>query len=725
VVARQSTQAPSSTRRIALAGAALVALVLGLYAPVWQHEFVDYDDNVYVTENPFVQRGLTASSVAWAFTATRAANWHPLTWLSHMLDVEIYGRAPAGHHLTSVLLHAANALLLWLALRSMTGRFWPSLLVAALFAAHPLRVESVAWVAERKDVLAGLFFMAALLAYGVHARNPRPATYSMVLCSFALGLLAKPMVVTLPCLLLLLDLWPLRRLRNGRQTLRALVLEKVPLMALSAAAAVVTLVAQERGGAMRGGETWPLAARLANGAVAYVAYLWKTVWPAKLACFYPHPASTADGSLFPSALGAALLLAILTVLAFAGARRRPHLTVGWLWYLGTLVPVIGLVQVGSQAMADRYAYLPLIGIYIAGAWSLGELVCRRPGSRAIVVVAVAVALVALSVVTRLQIGHWKNGHALFEHAIRVTRHNYVAHNNLGGAYEAQGDLDNAARHFREALRIRADFPVAHNNLGLVLVREGDLTSAIERFERAIALDPAYAEAHSNLGTALERRGDLAGALEHLARALTLDPAQAEAHGNLGVVLERRGDLARAAAHYERALELDPDFAEAHSNLGNLLLGRGDLAEARRRYEAALRLRPEFAEGHNNLAFVLARSGNHREALTHYRRALSLRPALLPAASGLAWILATSADDAVRDGAEALTWAERCAQIAGTPHAACLEAWAAAYAELGDFERAVRLQTEAVARGPAAERDAPLGRLQLYRAGRPHRERPAS
>jgi tetratricopeptide (TPR) repeat protein len=711
---------PARRRRLVAAAVCLVVLVALLYVPVRHHEFVNYDDDRYVTENGFVRRGLSPAGVRWACTAIHASNWHPLTWLSHMLDVELFGLDPAGHHLTSVALHAANAVLLLLALYVMTGRLRPSLLVAMLFALHPLRVESVAWIAERKDVLAGLFWMLTLLMYGLYAKRPCLARYLGVLACFALGLMAKPMLVTLPFVLLLLDAWPLRRLEGE---LRKRVLEKLPLLALSAASAAITLVAQKSAGAMHASEIWPLGQRVANALVAWVLYLWKTIWPAKLACFYPHPASVGTGGeLMPKAVGAGLLLAAVTVVVVISRRRRPYVLSGWFWYLGTLVPVIGIIQVGGQAMADRYTYLPLIGIYIVIAWSLSEWIDRRERLRAFVIPAVALALAALATVTRLQIDHWRNSQALFEHAVRVTRNNYVAHNNLGSGFESRGDLARASAQFEQALRLHEEFPPAHRNLGLVLTKQGDLSRAIAHLERAVGLDPGYADAHHSLGAALQRQGDLERAAARFERAVSLDPDHVEAHNNLGVILESRGDLAGASVHYEHALRVEEDFAEAHCNLGNVLLSRGDLEGARARYERALGIRPDFAEAHNNLGFVLAQQGDDRAAVSHYHRALELRPETVQTLGGLGWLLATSPDPDVRDGREALVWAERCVEATGHRDPVCLEALAAAHAELGDFERAIRRQTEALSLVPAAHAGDLRSRLRLYQSGRPYRKR---
>jgi len=718
VTIEPSAPSAADRRRLEAGAACLFLLVLLLYGQVIGHGFVSYDDDRYVTDNSWVQGGLGLDGVTWAFTATHASNWHPLTWLSHMLDVELFGLDAAGHHATSVVLHATNALLLLLFLYGATGAFRRSLLVAALFAIHPLRVESVAWVAERKDVLAGTFWMLTLLAYTRYARRPGTGRYLVVAACLAVGLLAKPMLVTLPLVLLLIDVWPLSRLRSVG--LRRLLLEKLPLLAIAGASSAVTFLVQQSGGAMQRSETWAIGQRVANALVSYVLYLWKTIWPSGLACFYPHPASL--GAMPPlRVVVAASLLIILTGIAVRAFGRRPYVTVGWLWYLGALVPVIGIVQVGSQALADRYSYLPSIGLYLVLVWGVAEIAAVRPALQRLVALATAAVLVALTAVTWLQLSHWKDSRALFEHALRVTHGNYVAHNNLGGVLESDGELGRAATEFRAAIAIRADFAPPHNNLGLMLARQGDPTASVAHFEQAIRLDPGYADAYNNLGTVLQRQGNLRAALERFRRAIELDPGHAGAHNNLGVVLEAAGDLAGAEEHYETTLRLSPGFAEAHSNLGNVLLRRGDLPGARRHYENAVESWPDFAEGHNNLGYVLSRLGEAGAAVTHYRRALALRPGLYQAAGGLCWILATNHDPALRDGAEALGHGERCALATNRRDPTCLECLAAAHAELGRFEEAVRLQSEALALFAPGGRAAPLARRDSYRAGRPTRE----
>jgi tetratricopeptide (TPR) repeat protein len=452
-----------SDRRTRIVALALAALVAAAFAPAAQNGFVLLDDQTYIVANPHLRGGFTAEALRWAFGESYASNWSPLTWLSHLLDVRLFGLDPRPHHLESVLLHAANAVLLFLALRGLTGRLWASALAAALFGAHPLRVESVAWAAARKDLLAGLCWMLALGAWVRYARRPSAARYGAVLAALALGLMAKPTLVTLPFVLLLLDWWPLGRLRprrDGSSRSARLVAEKIPLFLLAAASAALTWRAQASWGAMDYLGDLSLAERCANALVSYVAYLGTAVWPAGLAVYYPHPGH-ALGAARPVA--AALLLLALSALALAGARRRPWLAAGWLWYLGTLVPMIGLVQVGAQARADRYTYLPLIGVALAAAWSLADVAGRRPRLRTAAAVLALAALCALAAASRAQTALWRDDRTLFGHAAAVTRGNWLAEMNLGAAFGAQGEHAAALEHFEAALRIRPDYPLAAEN----------------------------------------------------------------------------------------------------------------------------------------------------------------------------------------------------------------------------------------------------------------------
>jgi Flp pilus assembly protein TadD len=560
--------------------AALLLAVAAVYSPAPTFDFVNFDDPEYVAGNPHVLAGLTPAGIAWACTSFEHANWHPLTWLSLMLDAEIGGADPRVYHVTNVALHAANALLLFGILASLTGRLGRSAFVAALFAVHPLHVESVAWITERKDVLSTFFLLLALGAHVRYVRAPGIGRYVAVLAAFAAGLMAKPMLVTFPLMLLILDYCPLRRLGRAPEAAArpgrfGPIAEKLPPAILALASCGVTLWAQR--GAVGSLDQVSLADRLANAAVSYVSYVSHAIWPAGLAVIYPHPRDTLPG--WKVALCACALIAV-SVLAVRTARRRPYLLAGWTWYVVTLLPVIGLVQVGVQAMADRYTYVPLLGIYAIGAWGVPGLLDRwggiAPRLRARLLATAALAVVAALIpVARTQAGHWRDSVALFEHALAVTRDNYRAHAGLGKALATAGDTGAAIEQFREALRIRPQDGEAHADLAALLALAGRFAEAEERFVRAASLDPGNAEIRVNLGTTLMRQGRAQEAATAFREALALDPRNASAHKNLGVVLAREGDLESAVLHFSAAVEADPGDAEAVKNLQRAreILGR--------------------------------------------------------------------------------------------------------------------------------------------------------
>ncbi len=560
----------------------LTIAILAVFWRVQDHGFVNLDDDLYVTANPRVQAGLTVDGAVWAFTTTHASNWHPLTWLSHMVDCDLFGLNPGGHHFTNLLFHIANTLLLFLVFEQMTGALWPSAFVAALFALHPLHVESVAWVAERKDVLSTFFWLLTMGLYLRYVKRPRGGRYILVLVSFSLGLMAKPMLVSLPFVLLLLDYWPLGRLEfvpsslttqldtakstvlwSRRSLILRLVLEKVPLFGLATVSSIVTFLAQRSGGALESLNTIPLHIRFANTLVAYVTYMEKTVWPHDLAVFYPHPGR---GLPVWQAAGAGLLLLSITVLVLRTARRHPYLTTGWLWYLGTLVPVIGLVQVGAHAMADRYTYIPLIGLFIVMAWGLSDILARWPHRRIALATLTAGFLVAFMICSRLQVQYWQNSIALFQHTLNVTNDNWLTHNNMGNALARQGRLDEAANHYSKALHIRPDDPMAHNNLGITLAEQGRLDEAVAHYSEALCIDVEFVAAYYNLGNALVQRGEFERAIASYVKALEIKPQFAEAHNNYAMVLAQQGKLDEAVSHFEEALRIKPDFQEARHNL---------------------------------------------------------------------------------------------------------------------------------------------------------------
>jgi tetratricopeptide (TPR) repeat protein len=659
----------------------LALLALATFWPVLGSEFISYDDGDYVFRNPPVLRGLTWAGVRWAFTTGHAANWHPLTWLSHMADISLFGRDPSGHHATNLLLHVANTLLLFLLFRSLTAAPWRSAWGAALFAVHPAHVESVAWVAERKDLLCAAFWLATTWTYVSWVRNRGGGRYLLVLLLFSAGLLSKPMIVSLPLVLLLLDYWPLGRLRKDGN----LILEKAPLFVLAAASAVVTFLVQRAGGAVRSLETIPLWARVGNAVVACVRYLGMLFWPTHLAVFYPHPGTSLSAGTI---LGSALLLLFLSVAVVLLRRRAPFLFVGWSWFLVTLFPVIGVVQVGFQALADRYTYIPFIGLFMAIAWGIPAVASRWRHGRVMLRAAAAAALLTLTLAARAQARVWKNNETLFFHAIKNTKGNYLAYNNLGEHYNALGKPVEALRYLNEALRISPNKPEIRNNLGVSyfllgrfeealpeFVRalrlqpdnatvlnnvartqfvRGEIADAIHLYERVLAAEPEWAGIHKRLALALLMEGETAAASAQLQSELALDPSDAEsarlwkdipvferdrddfslgefrrflakAHLDASVALNQRDKRSGAAAHLRQALELFPDFAEAHNELGTRLVNEGRLDEAETEFQEALRISPGLAQAHNNLGYVLFLKGHREAAIGQYGEALRLQP----------------------------------------------------------------------------------------------------
>jgi tetratricopeptide (TPR) repeat protein len=511
--------------------AGLVALNLAVYASVRGNGFVTWDDGAYVAANPQVARGLTRDGAVWAFTTLHAGNWHPLTWLSHMLDVQLFGMDAGAHHVVGLVLHVANTLLLFGVLRRMTGATARAAFVAALFAVHPLHVESVAWAAERKDVLSTLFLMLALGAYVEYARRPSARRYVAVAAWFAAGLMSKPMLVTFPFLLLLLDYWPLRRTAGAggdpgaARTWRNLVREKVPLFTLSAASSAVAFLAQRGGGAVSEVARLPVGARVANALTSYVAYVRTTLWPADLSPLYLYGPTSIR---FDAALGAALVLVVVTWLAVREAERRPYLIVGWLWFLGGLAPVIGLVQVGIQSMADRYTYVPSVGLFIVAAWGAADIAAAVRVPRYVVTTAAALVVAACAVVASRQVGVWRDSVALWRQATRASAGNFVAHVNLGFALQLQERNDEAVAEYSEALRLKPDYGLAHNDLGDVLGALGRVDEAIAETSRAVRIEPSNASWRCNLGFLLKTKGDVAAAKREFDEALRIEPANVEA-----------------------------------------------------------------------------------------------------------------------------------------------------------------------------------------------------
>jgi len=752
----------------------LAVATLTIYGQLVHYDFVNFDDGKYVYENPRVQSGLSRSGIVWAFTTLWASNWHPLTWLSHMLDCELFGLNAGYHHLVSVFLHILNSLLLYVILRRMTKRAWRSGMVAALFALHPLHVESVAWISERKDVLSTLFFMLTLWAYGRYAERPSSRRYVPVFGFLALGLMAKPMLVTVPFVLLLLDYWPLRRLpslekakppstkrpfhkwRNspGSAVLR-MIIEKVPLLALVAASCAVTFVAQQRGGAVASTLVIPQDVRVTNALVSYVVYITKTLWPSRLAVFYPYQ----DSIPTMQAAGAFVVLVGVSAFIVWASRRWRYLAVGWFWYLGTLVPVIGLVQVGQQAMADRYTYIPLIGIFMLAVWSVADLVAGWRHRRIVSVALAGMVIVACMVVTYSQVQHWRNGVSLFEHSLMATTPNAVAAQNLGNALHKQGKLDEAIEHYEEAIGLDPRAFRTYNYLGLALMEQGKLDASRMRFLEALRIHPDLKEAHLNLGIVFAKQGKHEESIHHYREALRIQPEYTEAHNNLGFMLAQQGKHKEATTHYGEALRIDPEYARAHFNLGLTLLAEGRLDDCSKQLLEALRCNPRYAEAHHSLGVVLAQQGKWNEAvpcfreairldskcsafhsslalalatngeiddaIRHYREAIRLQPQDPGPYNNLAWIRATHPDPRFRDGREAVPLAEKACEFSEQKDPYLLDTLAAAHAEAGRFSDAITTAEKALSLAASAAASQLVleleKRLQGYRVGKPYRD----
>ncbi|MEO6182381.1 MAG: tetratricopeptide repeat protein [Verrucomicrobiota bacterium] len=642
----------------------MVLITLVTFAPVVRYEFINFDDPDYVTENKLVQRGITWEGTTWAFQTGRTGNWHPVTWLSHMLDCQIYGVKPAGHHFTSVIFHIANTLLLFAIFTSATSALWRSALVAALFALHPLHVESVAWVSERKDVLSTFFLLLAVGSYFRHAKilaktteqtiQPRQqrTSYFLSLIFFALGLMSKPMLVTLPFLLLLLDFWPLRRIQYPPLKFNSrLIYEKIPFFGLSIISSIATFYVQKEGGSVSSLTHLSLTSRLANALVSYCRYIWKAIWPVDLAVLYPMR----EWALWQS-LGATLFLILITMAALRAAARRPYFVTGWFWFLGTLVPVIGLVQVGVQSMADRYSYVPLIGLFITLVWGIHEFLMNKGKQLPFIFAAVAISACALA--TRVQLQYWQNGATVFERALAVTKDNFTA----------------------------------HANLGVVLGRRGRVTESIQHYRAALKIKPDHGETHYNLANALARIGETTDAISHYQAALKANPKDAQAHNNLAVALQKSGVVQEVEMHFREAIRLKPDNSEAHFNFALFLVKQGR-GEAIQQFLEVIRLEPGNEQAHFQLGILLASQKQLVTAIEHLRTAVRLKPGWPAPLNFLARVLATSNDLQFRNGKEAVELAKRSCELVRYENPVFLDTFAAALAEAGQFPEAIQTATQ--------------------------------
>jgi tetratricopeptide (TPR) repeat protein len=653
---------------------ALIALTWLVFGQTLWHDFVNLDDHVYVYDNPLITRGLTFEGVINAFTHIHARNWHPLTTLSHMLDCQLFSLKAGGHHFTNVLLHSVAVVLLFLLLRQMTGAFWQSAFVAALFAVHPLHVESVAWVSERKDLLSAVFFMLTLWAYARYVQARSIGRYLTVALFFALGLMSKPMLVTVPCVLLLLDYWPLDRFSEDRTRLARsarpvhrthsvvpLLVEKIPLFALSAFSCIATLLIQlYSAGAI---DQLPLAWRLNNAAVTYVAYIWQMFWPAGLAAFYPHPNDQLP--LWQVILAITFLISV-SLLAIQWRRERPYILTGWFWYVGMLVPVIGVVQAGEQGRADRYTYLPQIGLYVLIVWTIAGLLSRlgQSAQRRVAAIVMPIIIALLSWRAFAQTSHWKDSERLWNHALAVTTDNAMAHNNLGHLLLQRGDWDSAISHFELALQIRSRNGATHYNLGRALME-------------------------NNLANALAREGRLDEAVSHYEESVRLRPDYGDPYFNLGSVLFQQGRIDDAIAQWHKALVAQPNDAGFHTALGNAFLKKGLPKDAIAEYEHATRISRRDPMARNNLA----------------------------------WLLATSSDASIRDGNRAIEIAQQAVQLSRGKDANYLRTLAAAYAETGRFgeatETAQRALQAAQTQGNSILANTIRDDIALYELGLPY------
>jgi tetratricopeptide (TPR) repeat protein len=624
----------------------LVGISLAVFGQTIRYDFVNFDDDLYVYNAPVIKAGLTINGIAAAFISPHARNWHPLTTISHMLDCQLYGLNAGGHHGGNFVLHIIAVLLLFGVLRQMTGAVWKSAAVAALFAVHPLHVESVAWISERKDVLSAVFFFLMLGAYARYAATPSIGRYLLVAALFAAGLMSKPMLVSAPVILLLLDYWPLGRIRSqdsearGRRTdasgdwplVGRLVLEKIPLLALSAGSCAITFVLQKRAtGAI---PPLPLLWRVENAVASYVIYIWKTFCPTRLAVFYPHPNNTLPVWEIILALG---LLLVITGAAIAFRHKRPYLFTGWFWYLVMLVPVIGLVQVGEQGYADRYTYLPLIGLFVLVAWGLADVTAGRRFASRVAGATAVVVIVGLACAAFIQTSYWRNSQILWTHALAVTSDNDCAHNNLGYLLVDRDELDNAISHFEAASRIRSLKTDRHYNAGSAFVEM-----------------------------------------------------------NLADALARKGQSDEAMVHYNQAIKLEPNYADTYYNRGNVLFANDRVDEAIADWEKTLELQPSDFNAHTCLANALLRKGLVKDAIAHYETALALAPDDPHSRNNIAWVLATSSDASIRDGTRAVDFAQQAVLLSGGREPQFLRTLAAAYAETGRFSEAIAAAQQAAA-----------------------------
>jgi protein O-mannosyl-transferase len=721
----------------------LVLLVAAAFEPVRHNSFVDYDDEVYIVSNPYIQSGFTTQSLIWAFTSSYGANWYPLTWLSHMLDMELFGLNPVGHHIHNVILHAAGVVLLFLVLRTMTGSVWRSAFVAAVFGIHPLRVESVAWAAERKDVLCALFWMLTISAYIGYVRQGGFLRYMAVMVCLGLGLMAKPMIVTLPVVLLLLDVWPLNRFKQNQNlepakpardrrakkdaqqrdalcrpiSMYRAIVEKIPLFILIFISSVITYRVQQRWGAVDATQlTWQL--RLTNIPISYAKYLLKTAWPVDLAVLYPFPK---DGWPAWQVAGALLMLAVLSAWAFYTVKKRPYLFVGWFWYVITLVPVIGLVQVGNQSMADRYSYLPSIGILIILAWGLWELFPAWRYRKRVYTALGVISIIALVAFSRNQVVHWKDTYSHYQYTVSVTQDNFIIYNNLAKVFLEEGKLDEASGYLQKSLAICPGYCLANINMALLLKDKKQPDEALICIDNVMKYASSQWQVHMARGEILDALGRPNDALQSYKNAIDLNGDEYLPFYNAGLVLAKQGSLQEAIHYFQEAIRLNPGHVGIYRDLGQAKQFLNQLDEAVSIYQKALKIKPDDHAILYRLGYCLEKQGKLPEAIDCYRRVLQLKPDFLPGLNQLAMILATASDGSVRSPQEAVELSKKACEITLFKDYRALGVLAVAYAGTNQFQEAIDALQKAI---PLAQANKDMDsarqlseKIELYRNGR--------
>jgi tetratricopeptide (TPR) repeat protein len=718
-------------------GVTLFISVLAVFSQTCWHGFSNWDDPRYVSSNARVTTGLTGANIGWAFTTFHAANWHPLTWVSLQIDAQLFGPQPWGFHLTNILIHAVNAVLLYWALQMATGEVVGSALVATFFGLHPVHVESVAWIAERKDVLSTFFWLVTCIAYGWYVARPGPTRYILMLAAFATGLMAKPMLVTLPLAFLLLDYWPLNRIErySSREypeseqraacpagqcrRMSWLLLEKVPLLLLAAASCVVTLYAQQTGGALRTLEEYSLAVRATNSVITYCTYIGQMFWPKNLGLFYPH---STDLALWPAS-AAFLILAAVTVLVCSKGRSFPYLPVGWFWYLGTLVPVIGLVQVGEAARSDRYTYLPLVGLFVAGVWACTDFARRWQAQKTFATLAVLLVSICVVMCYR-QLQYWRNDIALWEHTLRACGESPAAYVQLGAAFQQLEDFERAGRLYEKALALDPNDPFALLDLGTVLLGQGKIDQAVEQYRKAVQKVPNSARHRHYYGAALAKVGRTQEAIAEQQEALRLDQNWTPAHKSLGMLFSAQDKFDEAIPHLRAAVAGGLADPLACYNLGRMLAMQGNFSQSAESLEEAISLQPRNWRLHAMLGFALHEGGRQSAAHEQYRQASRLNPKWTETSNQEAWLLATNPDVKKRSGCQALQLAQQVCQASGDGNPRFLDTLAAAYAERGNFARASAVAKQALAKAVARRQERLVQevreRLRLYVKGQPFR-----